>query len=63
MNVADLMTPAVFSVSEDTPVQRVISDMVGLRVHRLFVVDKDGTLVGIITTMDVLKHLKHGTGF
>jgi predicted transcriptional regulator len=32
--------------------------MVGLDVHRLFVVDKDGTLVGIITTMDVLKHLK-----
>ena len=59
MNVADLMTPAVFSVSEDTPVHSVVSDMVGLHVHRLFVVDKDGTLVGIITTMDVLKHLKH----
>ena len=58
MNVADLMTPAVFSVSEDTPVHRVVSDMVGLRVHRLFVVDKAGTLIGIITTMDVLKHLK-----
>jgi CBS domain-containing protein len=58
MNVADLMTPAVFAVSEDTPVHRVVSDMVGLHVHRLFVVDKDGTLVGIVTTMDVLKHLK-----
>ena len=58
MNVADLMTPAVFAVSEDTPVHRVVSDMLGLHVHRLFVVDKDGTLVGIITTMDVLKHLE-----
>ena len=58
MNVADLMTPAVFAVSEDTPVHRVVSDMVGLHVHRLFVVDDDGTLLGIITTMDVLKHLK-----
>ena len=58
MNVADLMTPAVFAVSEDTPVHRVVSDMLGLHVHRLFVVDADGTLVGIITTMDVLKHLK-----
>lgn len=57
MTVQDLMTPAVFAVSEDTPVHRVVSDMVGLRVHRLFVVDDDGTLVGIITTMDVLKHL------
>jgi CBS domain-containing protein len=58
MNVADLMTPAVFAVSEDTPVHRVVSDMLGLHVHRLFVVDEDGTLVGIITTMDVLKHLE-----
>jgi CBS domain-containing protein len=58
MNVADLMTPAVFAVSEDAPVDRVVSDMLGLQVHRLFVVDKDGTLVGIITTIDVLRHLK-----
>jgi len=56
--VADLMTPAVFAVSPDTPVQRVVSDMVGLHVHRLFVVDDDGILVGVITTMDVLKALK-----
>jgi CBS domain-containing protein len=58
MNVAYLMTPAVFAVSEDTPVHRVINDMIGLQVHRLFVVDEDGTLVGIITTMDVLKQLE-----
>lgn len=58
LTVADLMTPAVFAVSPETPVQRVISDMVGLHVHRLFVVDEDGVLVGVISTMDVLKHLK-----
>jgi CBS domain-containing protein len=56
--VADLMTPAVFAVSPDTPVVRVIADMVGLHVHRLFVVDGDGILVGVISTMDVLKHLR-----
>jgi CBS domain-containing protein len=56
--VADLMTPAVFAVSPDTPVQRVVSDMIGLHVHRLFVVDEDGILVGVISTMDVLKQLK-----
>ena len=39
-------------------VSRVIGDMVGLRVHRLFVVDDDGVLVGVITTMDVLKRLQ-----
>lgn len=56
--VADLMTPAIFAVSPDTPVHRVVSDMVGLHVHRLFVVDEDGVLVGVISTMDVLKQLK-----
>jgi len=56
--VVDLMTPAVFAVSPDTPVHRVVSDMIGLRVHRLFVVDEDGCLVGVISTMDVLKFLK-----
>ncbi len=56
--VADLMTPAIFAVSPDAPVRRVISDMVGLHVHRLFVVSEDGILVGVISTMDVLKHLR-----
>jgi CBS domain-containing protein len=56
--IADLMTPAIFAVSPDTPVQRVIADMVGLHVHRLFVVDADGVLVGVISTMDVLKRLR-----
>jgi CBS domain-containing protein len=56
--VVDLMTPAIFAVAPDTPVHRVISDMVGLHVHRLFVVDTDGILVGVISTMDILKHLR-----
>ncbi len=55
--VSDVMTPAVFAVAPDTPVHRVVSDMLGLHVHRLFVVDDDGVLVGVISTMDVLKHL------
>jgi len=58
VTVADVMTPAVFAVSPHTSVARVVSDMVGLRVHRLFVVDEAGVLVGVITTMDVLRHLK-----
>jgi CBS-domain-containing membrane protein len=58
--VADLMTPAVFAVAPQTPVRQVISDMIGLHVHRLFVVDAAGVLIGVITTMDVLKQLKPG---
>ena len=43
------MTPAVFAVAPDTPVSRVVSDMVGLHVHRLFVVDEAGILIGVVT--------------
>jgi CBS domain-containing protein len=57
-SVVDLMTPAVFAVSPDTPVHQVVSDMLGLHVHRLFVVDDDGVLVGVISTMDILRRLK-----
>ena len=56
--VGDLMTPAVFSVPPETPVDKVISEMVALHVHRLFVVDKTGTLIGVISTMDILKRLR-----
>lgn len=56
--VTDLMTPAVFAVSPDAPVSRVVGDMVGLHVHRLFVVDDDGVLIGVVSAMDVLRRLR-----
>jgi CBS domain-containing protein len=31
--------------------------MVALKVHRLFVVDADGVLVGVISALDVLRHM------
>lgn len=56
--VRDVMTPAVFSVAPATPAAKVVSEMINLHVHRLFVVDRDGVLIGVISTMDVLKHLR-----
>ena len=58
MTVADMMTPAVFAVDPDTPTAKVVEDMLGFQVHRLFVVDGDGILVGVISAMDILRHLK-----
>jgi predicted transcriptional regulator len=55
--VRDVMTPAVFCVGLDTPPWKVVELMRDLHVHRLFVVDADGVLVGVITAMDVLRHL------
>jgi CBS domain-containing protein len=56
--VRDLMTPAVLAVAPDTSAIRVIQEMLSLRVHRLFVVDSDGILVGVISALDVLRHLR-----
>jgi CBS domain-containing protein len=53
----DVMTPVVFSVTPETAARKVIKEMLALRVHRLFVVGKDGVLVGVISTVDVLRHL------
>jgi CBS domain-containing protein len=56
--VRDLMTPAVFSVAPDTPAAKVVSEMLALQVHRLFVVDETGVLVGVVSALDILKRLR-----
>jgi CBS domain-containing protein len=55
--VAEFMTSAVFTVAADTPVRDVIDKLVSLRVHRLFVRDLVGRLVGVVSMTDVLRHL------
>ena len=39
------------------PANKVIGDLLGRKVHPLFVVRGDGVLLGIISTVDVLRHL------
>jgi CBS domain-containing protein len=56
--VGDLMTPTVFSVPLDAPSNQVVKVMLALRVHRLFVVDDGGALVGVVTATDVLRCLE-----
>jgi CBS domain-containing protein len=56
--VGDIMTPGIFAVSPETPTTKVIEQMLSLHVHQLFVVDDDGLLIGVISALDVLRHLK-----
>jgi CBS domain-containing protein len=58
VRVSDLMTPVVFTVAPDAPASRVVGDMLALKVHRLFVSDPEGVLVGVISALDVLQHLR-----
>jgi CBS domain-containing protein len=55
--VSDLMTPVLFSVTPHTPVSKAVEQMLDLKVHRLFVVDGNGVLVGVISALDILRHL------
>jgi CBS-domain-containing membrane protein len=57
--VRDVMTPIVFTVREDTPVAKVIEDLLGLKVHRVFVVDETGVLVGVVSALDLLRNLRN----
>src|SRR5262249_32702749 len=53
VRVTDVMTPVVFTVGPEAAAEEAIEEMVRLRVHRLFVVDSAGTLVGVISALDV----------
>jgi CBS domain-containing protein len=56
-HVKDLMTPVVFSVAQETPVSTVIDAMLSLGLHRLFVTRNDGKITGVISAIDVIRHL------
>ncbi|MDZ7289076.1 MAG: CBS domain-containing protein [candidate division KSB1 bacterium] len=57
VTVREIMTPMVFKVNENTSIQEVADTMIGGRVHRLLVT-RGEKIVGIITTMDMLKVIR-----
>jgi CBS domain-containing protein len=57
VSVRDIMTPVTFNVNEYTRIQDVADAMLRGRIHRVFVT-RDETLVGIITTMDLLSAVR-----
>ena len=59
LQVGDIMTPLVFSVSEDTPLAEMAEIMSTGRIHRLIVTQEDD-VVGIVTTMDILAVVARG---
>jgi CBS domain-containing protein len=56
--VRDIMTPAVFSVTPETPADSVVEQMLTLNVHQLYVVDDDQAVIGAVTVHDILRHLR-----
>lgn len=57
VRVCDVMTPTVVQVSTQDTAVSVVAKLLALKIHRLFVADRTGTLVGVISTLDVLRCL------
>jgi CBS domain-containing protein len=55
--VQEIMTPIVFSVGPKAPAGEVVEELVRMNVHRLFVVDDDGALIGVVSPLDVLRYM------
>jgi CBS domain-containing protein len=59
--VREIMTPLIFKVTEETSIAEMADTMIGGRIHRL-IVTKDDRVVGIVTTLDMLKAIRsHAT--
>jgi CBS domain-containing protein len=54
--VRDIMTPAVYTVPDSASVSEIAKTMITGRLHRLLVI-RDNQVVGIITTLDLIKLL------
>jgi CBS domain-containing protein len=54
--VSDVMTPAVLSAREETPVEDIATMMLSKHIHRV-IITRDGKLTGIVTSMDMLRAL------
>ena len=55
--VREVMTPVVLSVNLDTSLGEVCERMLDHKVHRVFVTDQAGILVGVISALDALRCL------
>lgn len=60
MTVEDIMTPVPFTVTPETGIRELAGFLRRGRIHRA-VVTEDDTLVGIVTTMDILTAVAAGT--
>ncbi len=61
MDVADVMTPNVISVTPETPIAEAAGLMLEHRISGLPVVGPDGAVVGVVTEGDMLRRVETGT--
>lgn len=60
---SQVMTPTVLSLTEEASVHRAAAWMAYEGIHRLIVVREDGTVAGILSSLDILRWLARDAGF
>jgi CBS domain-containing protein len=53
--VGEIMKPALVVVPRNASMAQVIKKMLARGVHRVFVIDKTGALIGVISSLDALR--------
>ncbi len=61
--VKDIMMPVVFAVTLDTPIVQAAALMAGEGIHRLAIVDDEVTVVGIVSTLDIVRWVAESAGY
>lgn len=61
--VSELMTLGLYTVFPDATLEEIVHTLTTFKVHRVFVIKETGAaLLGVITTMDVLRWLDSNAG-
>lgn len=53
--VKDVMTKFVYSVNVNAKAEGIMKEMQEKKIHRMYVLDNSGILIGVITTLDVFR--------
>ncbi|UCD56989.1 MAG: CBS domain-containing protein [Candidatus Hydrogenedentota bacterium] len=57
--VEEIMSPALYTATESTPVHEICRMMCTHKVHRIPILE-DGKVIGLVTAMDVIKMVSEG---
>jgi CBS domain-containing protein len=63
VTVADVMTGNIFSVFPEAAAIFAAITMARHGVHRVFVIDADGAVIGVVTALDLVRALARGASF
>jgi CBS domain-containing protein len=63
MTAGQLMMPMAIALNERATIAHAAALMANEDIHHLFVVDDDGRLIGVVSTMDIVRWLACNDGF